>query len=260
MNKLRHFFLSMGMRMMMLFFTILMLGLGSACSEGDALTTEPVEIAVDTVATSPDTMPAPPEPLHYLALGDSYTIGQSVSYEERYPVQLVRRLQQDSIRMLDPTIIARTGWTTTQLKNAIAEASLRESYDLVSLLIGVNNQYQNKPIDLYRTEFTELLETALRLADRDTSRLFVLSIPDYAYTPFGQSTNPQKISREIDEYNKINQEITEAYGISYFNITPISRQGLSDPDLVASDRLHPSGKMYRLWVELLYRDIRDKLP
>ncbi len=246
--------------MKILIFTILMLGVATACSEDGVLMTEPVEIVVDTVATSPDTTPEPPEPLHYLALGDSYTIGQSVGYEERYPVQLVRRLQRDSIRIPDPTIIARTGWTTTQLKDAVEQAPLRGSYDLVSLLIGVNNQYQNKPIELYRTEFTELLQTAIQLVNRDTSRVFVLSIPDYAYTPFGQNLNPQRISREIDEYNRINREITKAYGISYFDITPISRDGLQIPDLVASDRLHPSGKMYRLWVELLYDDIRDKLP
>lgn len=223
----------------------------SSCNEEGFTLTEPTIVINDTIPIKPDTLPNAPETLYYLALGDSYTIGQSVNYEERYPVQLTRRLQQVDISISDPTIIAKTGWTTSQLKQAIADATLRESYDLVSLLIGVNNQYQNKPIELYRTEFRALLEMSIMLAGMDTSRVFVLSIPDYAFTPFGQSTNPQKISKELDMYNKINREITEEYGIDYFDITPISRKGLEDPALVASDRLHPSGKMYQRWVDLI---------
>lgn len=246
------------MRIHTIIFAFLLLGFAVAC--GDANTSaEPENQAADTTATDTDTSSVPPAQLHYLALGDSYTIGESVDYEERYPVQLVRRLADDDIYFRDPTIIATTGWTTTQLKDGIAEADLREAYDLVSLLIGVNNQYQNKPVDLYRTEFRELLETAIEFADRDTSRVFVLSIPDYAYTPFGQGRNPEKISQELDLYNTINRDITAEYGITYFDITPISRQGLADPELVAADKLHPSGKMYAAWVDLLYEDVRDNL-
>lgn len=220
----------------------------AACSLNGKTETPPIE----------DTAPAI-DSLHYLALGDSYTIGERVPYEARYPIQLARQLQAEGILLTEPTIIARTGWNTTQLKNAIAAAELRPAYDLVSLLIGVNNQYQNMPIERYETEFRELLGTALRLAGGDTSRVFVLSIPDYAYTPFGQSSNPARISRELDAYNTINQAISQELGIARFDITPISRQGLAQPELVAPDRLHPSGEMYRRWVMLFFDFVKARL-
>ncbi len=156
----------------------------------------------------------------------------------------------------DPVFIARTGWTTTQLKTAIAQTQLKPGYDLVSLLIGVNNQYQKKNIEIYRQEFRELLETALSLAGGDASRVIVLSIPDYAYTPFGRTSNSAKTSQEIDLYNAINLGITKEYNIAYFDITPISREGLDDPALIAGDQLHPSGKMYSRWVDLIFNYVK----
>lgn len=222
-----------------------------ACSIQESMESLPAtdpKMPRDTVPTL-DTM-------HYLALGDSYTIGQGVSSDERFPVQLVNQLRAAGFTVAEPTIIARTGWTTTQLKAAIAQEQLKPPYDLVSLLIGVNNQYQGKNIEVYRKEFRELLETALSLSGGDTSRIVVLSIPDYAYTPFGQNGNPAKISQEIDAYNAINLEITREYNIACVDITPISREGLTDPSLVAGDRLHPSGKMYRRWVELFVNYVK----
>ncbi|GAB4338800.1 MAG: hypothetical protein OHK0038_17660 [Flammeovirgaceae bacterium] len=192
------------------------------------------------------------EPLRYLALGDSYTIGESVSPNERWSAQLLDSLRVKGIREASLRIIATTGWRTDDLMNAIQRANITEQYNLVSLLIGVNNQYQGKSIDAYKVEFEQLLKKAIELADGKKENVFVVSIPDYAYTPFGQQRpNPEQISSQLDAFNAVNKAITEKYGIIYFDITPISRQGLSNPSLVASDALHPSAKMYTEWVKLM---------
>ncbi len=188
------------------------------------------------------------KPLKYLALGDSYTIGESVAEGERWPVQLAAQLRGKGIEIDNPRIIATTGWRTDNLKNAINIAQIKETYDLVSLLIGVNNQYQGKPVDQYAVEYEDLLKTAIALAGGNKAKVFVVSIPDYGFTPFGKPKQ-EKISKELDEFNEVNKRITESYGIQYFNITDISRDGLDDPELVASDGLHPSGKQYKLWVD-----------
>ena len=192
------------------------------------------------------------QPVRFLALGDSYTIGQSVQEAERWPHQLYDILDSSGCTLDELRIIAQTGWRTDNLAAAIDGANLTPGYSLVSLLIGVNNQYQQKPLKDYRTEFEELLKTAIYLAGGIKSSVLVLSIPDYAYTPFGQGNT--SISTEIDEYNAINKTITSAYGIKYFDITPISRQGLAEPELVAADGLHPSGEMYSRWVDHILQD------
>ena len=188
----------------------------------------------------------------YLALGDSYTIGESVPEDERWPVQLAEALRKKGKTIEGPKIIATTGWRTDNLKNAIDIANLKDEYGLVSLLIGVNNQYQGKPIDVFAKEFEELLNISIRLAGGKKENVFVVSIPDYGYTPFGKQKQA-KISKELDEYNRISKEITEKYKIRYFYITNISRKGLDDPSLVASDGLHPSGKQYGQWVDLILK-------
>jgi len=190
------------------------------------------------------------QPLRYLALGDSYTIGESVKVSERWPDLLVSALAQKGISVSDPRIIATTGWRTDNLKGAIEKAELNDNYDLVSLLIGVNNQYQGKPVDQYANDFEDLLKTAIRLAKGNSKYVFVVSIPDYGYTPFGRA-RLAAISTQIDEFNEINKRIAEQYHVAYYNITEISRKGLEDPSLVASDGLHPSGKMYSQWVDLI---------
>jgi lysophospholipase L1-like esterase len=190
------------------------------------------------------------EKVKFLALGDSYTIGQSVAVSERWPVQLIDSLKKRGLTCYDPKIIATTGWRTDNLKSAIINANLANDYNLVSLLIGVNNYYQGKSVESYAPEFEELLNMAIKLAGNNKSHVFVVSIPDYGYTPFGQS-NQETISKGIDAFNAVNKSITEKYGITYFNITEISRRGLQEPSLVASDGLHPSGKMYAEWVELI---------
>jgi lysophospholipase L1-like esterase len=186
--------------------------------------------------------------LSYLALGDSYTIGESVKESERWPVQLAKALTKKGFNVSPPEIIATTGWRTDNLKDAIIKAELKPDYDLVSLLIGVNNQYQGKPAAQYADEFEELLKMAIQLGKGKSANVFVVSIPDYGYTPFGSSKR-ETISKQIDEFNAINQRIAEEYKVAYYNITDISREGLTDPSLVADDGLHPSGKMYTQWVD-----------
>ena len=191
----------------------------------------------------------PQTPVRFLSLGDSYTIGQSVTVNQRWPVQLMDSLAERGFVSDTLNIIATTGWRTDNLLTAIENRGLASHhYNLVSILIGVNNQYQNRPISQYMTEFPQLLDSAIRYAGGDTSHVFIVSIPDYAYTPYGQNSNPAQISAGIDQYNQINRQFAQLYGITYFDVTPISRQGVAQPALVASDGLHPSGLQYSAWV------------
>jgi len=187
-------------------------------------------------------------PKKYLALGDSYTICESVTEAERWPNQFANKLTKNGIATDKPTIIATTGWRTDDLKNAILKAQLLPTYDLVSLLIGVNNFYQGKPIEQYESEFADLLGIAIKLAAGKKENVFVVSIPDYGFTPFGKPKQSQ-ITAGIDKFNAVNKRVSEENGVTYYNITDISRNGLDQPDLVASDGLHPSGKQYLRWVE-----------
>lgn len=193
----------------------------------------------------------------YLALGDSYTIGESVSEAERWPNQLCDSLNKKGYSLAKPIIIATTGWRTDNLKNAMNIAQLKPEYDLVSLLIGVNNQYQGRSAEQYAIEFEDLLNAAIKLAKGKKQNVFVVSIPDYGYTPFGKPKQ-ETITKAIDQFNEINARITYKHKVQYFNITEISRNGLKQPDLVASDGLHPSGKMYAQWVDLIVRDLEWK--
>ncbi|MBN2732453.1 MAG: SGNH/GDSL hydrolase family protein [Balneolaceae bacterium] len=187
--------------------------------------------------------------LSYLALGDSYTIGESVDKKQRWPVQLVDTLRKSGVNISDPRTIAKTGWTTTELKQVIHNASLNPPYDLVSLLIGVNDQYDGLDFETYPERFEYLLNKAIELAGGHPEHVFVVSIPDYSVTPFGQSKNPEKISRELDKYNAINKTIADRLGVGYVNITPGSKKAGADKTLIANDGLHPSGKMYSQWVD-----------
>lgn len=208
-----------------------------------------------TAAISGQTIPQN-ESVKYLALGDSYTIGESVSQDQRWPVQLVKALNDKGYNCQPPDIIATTGWRTDDLMHAIKKAKPAKNYDLVSLLIGVNNQYQGKDIGSYSREFEELLKTAIEHAKGKEEQVFVLSIPDYGYTPFGKDRQPE-ISKAIDEFNAVNKKISQKYNVRYYNITDISRMGLDDQNLVASDGLHPSAAMYNLWVKRLVGSIED---
>ena len=205
----------------------------------------------DDVDDGDDDEETTPQNYKLLSLGDSYTIGQSVCDSCRFPEQLKDSLianfnEQDTFSL---NVIAQTGWTTTNLKSAIASSNLPSDFDLVTLLIGVNNQYQGKPFSLYETEFVELTNTAIALTGNDASKLIVVSIPDYAYTPFGQNSNPETISEELELYNNFAQNYCETNGLSYVYITDITQQGLENPALVASDNLHPSTLAYTQFVE-----------
>ncbi len=185
----------------------------------------------------------------YLALGDSYTIGQSVAAAERFPNQTAALLRAQNIKLADPVIIATTGWTTRDLINALNNTPPPNTYDVVSLLIGVNNQYQGRSLEEYKTEFSLLLNRAIQYAGNRPTHVFVLSIPDYSVTPFASGSNKAKIASEIDLFNAANKSISLQLGVNYLDITPISRE--SDPMLIAGDGLHPSGKQYKRWAELL---------
>ena len=187
----------------------------------------------------------------YLALGDSYTIGESVQESERFPNQLANSLRADGIKIGAVKIIARTGWTTDELQSGIGVSNLTSdsTFDMVSLLIGVNNQYRGRSVEEYKLSFTALLERAIQFAGGNKAHVVVVSIPDYAYTPFGGGR--QSISTSIDQFNAANEAITRSKGIAYAQITPISREGLNDPSLVATDGLHPSGKQYSQWVSVI---------
>lgn len=188
--------------------------------------------------------------LSYLALGDSYTIGEAVPLGDGFPYQLAAGLNHMAVRTQMPVIIAKTGWTTDELQSAIKAASLTATYDLITLLIGVNNQYRGNAISTYRTEFRELLQTAIAFAKGDAKHVFVIAIPDWGSTPFGRHSGrgQGQIAGEIDAFNAVNKEEALKAGVSYTDITPGSRKAEADVTLVASDGLHPSGKMYEEWV------------
>jgi lysophospholipase L1-like esterase len=197
--------------------------------------------------------------MRYLALGDSYTIGESVKEAERWPIQLATQLNTAKIVTEPPQIIAHTGWTTDDLLYAIANEKPQGPFDLVSLLIGVNNQFQQRSSDEYRTQFRTLLQKSIELAGGKADHVIVVSIPDWGVTPFAQKRDHQEIAAEINLFNAINQAEASAAGVPYVNITPISRQATSDSSLIAEDGLHPSGKMYQQWVTLLLPRVKTIL-
>jgi len=194
----------------------------------------------------------------YLALGDSYTIGESVPDKNRWPNQLAEALAVEGIQT-DVTIIARTGWTVDELWQGIQVAYPQGTYDLVTLLIGVNDQYRGYPSDGYRKDFRFMLGKAIAYAKGKPERVIVLSIPDWGFTPFASGRNPEIISGQIDQFNNINLEETKSAGAHYIDVTEISRTVRDDIDLIAGDGLHPSGKMYALWAEKILPVAREIL-
>ena len=188
--------------------------------------------------------PQPTITVKYLALGDSYTIGQGVEENERWPNQLSAQLESNGIDVQKTQIIAQTGWKTSDLLNGIADSTLND-YDLISLLIGVNNQFWSQPFDVFQTEFDSLVNLAIEAVGKE--RIFIVSIPDYGVTPFG-SSNSENIANDIDMYNGYISERCAEEGFPFINVTEISRQ-LGDSDgALATDNLHPSGYQYSLWV------------
>lgn len=185
----------------------------------------------------------------FLSLGDSYTIGESVSEQDRWSVQLADLLRKDGVDVADPDIIARTGWTTAELQNAIKASGNQKTYSLVSLLIGVNNQYRGQSQEQYRAEFRELLQTATRFAGNKADHVLVLSIPDWGASPYANGRNKTQIAREIDQFNAIANDECQKAGIAYVDITLLSRSAAGDATQFASDGLHYSGRQMRTWAE-----------
>ncbi len=195
----------------------------------------------------------------WLALGDSYTIGQSVSEQERFPAQTIALLKPGNILFTDPEYIAVTGWTTQNLLDGIEQKNPQGPFDVVSLLIGVNDQYQHLDTAGYRIRFTTCLNEAIELAGNKKEHVFVLSIPDYSVTPFAENMDTVQVRKDIDAFNAINKAITLSYNISYTEITTLTSEAKNDNTLIADDGLHPSGKEYGKWAELLAPQIKNVL-
>ncbi|NMH28524.1 SGNH/GDSL hydrolase family protein [Flavobacterium silvaticum] len=239
----------------------------AACSSSD----EPRPTSQNPVVTDPtdDTTenPIPEEPIEtgaikYMALGDSYTVGQNVCSACSFPAQLEVAIEAHITGGVQTDMIATTGWTTTNLIDAINAANPAQDYNLVTLLIGVNNQYQSKPFSLYETEFPQLVNKAIQLAGNDMNNVIVVSIPDYAYTPYGSSLpgTMMTITTQIAQYNAFASNYCQTHGIVFVNITDITQNGLNNPYLVASDGLHPSEVAYALFVERILPVALQTLP
>ncbi len=200
---------------------------------------------------------------YYLALGDSYTIGQSVPATENFPNQVVSMLLNNAKPFLPARIIAKTGWTTDELETGISAANteipLRQTYDFVSLLIGVNNQYRGRTVINYQSEFEALLKKAIAFAGNKPEKVVVLSIPDWGVTPFANGRDRAQIAIEIDAYNSANKQIAQQYNVHYIDITPWTREAATDNTLIASDGLHPSGKEYKRWAEKIAAFFQTRL-
>jgi len=183
----------------------------------------------------------------YLALGDSYTIGEQVPFAENFPNQTVQLLRETGFSFYAAEIIAKTGWTTDELNNAIENTATLETYDIVSLLIGVNNQYRGRSATEFKIEFEHLLQRAIQFADNKPYRVFVLSIPDWGVTPFAEGRDRKQVAEEIDAYNYVCETSAKQFLANYINITGSQRADGKNNEFLATDNLHPSGKEYQKW-------------
>lgn len=195
----------------------------------------------------------------YLALGDSYTVGESLPFRDNFPNQVTRLLKESDLLFEQPTIIAKTGWSTDELAAGIRNTATQATYDIVSLLIGVNNQYRGEKPSEYAWQFEELLQQAIRFAGSNSSHVIVLSIPDWGVTPFAEGRDRALITREIDFFNRINREISGQHRVNYLDITDGTREAANDATLIAEDGLHPSAREYKRWAEKLAAVIQQHL-
>ena len=196
---------------------------------------------------------AQPGPMRFLALGDSYTIGEKVDSLERWPVQLARLLRAQGVSVAEPEVIARTGWTTDELAAGIAVAAPADTYGLVTLLIGVNNQYRGRDPERYRAEFRSLLAQSVEFAGGNAARVVAVSIPDWGVTPFAAGRDRAKIAAEIDHFNAISREEAAKAGARYVDVAPVSRE--PHDGWTTADGLHPSGRQYQRWAELVNAEL-----
>ena len=199
-----------------------------------------------------DNLNSPSEsPYSFIALGDSYTIGEGVNEDERWPNQFVDVAYESGVDFDQPMIIAETGWKTYDLLNAINQTNFTKKYDYISLLIGVNNQFNSRPIDEFEEDLNKLMDEMKRIKKNDGS-IIIISIPDWGYTPFGESSDMSDISEQINLFNSSLRKFATTNGLKYVDVTEISRRGINEPDLITNDNLHPSGIMYLEWAKKIY--------
>ena len=198
-------------------------------------------------------------PLTYLALGDSYTIGESVEPDARWPIQLFQRILNRGFEAEIPEIIAQTGWTTDELQGAVENRNLNQTFDLVSLLIGVNNQYRGRCVKEFGEQVEQLIDTAVRLSQSQEDGVIVLSIPDWGCTPFAKDRDQAKIGLEIDEYNREKKDRCRQAGVTWVDITDLTRNVRDNPELTAEDGLHPSKVLYGQWVDRVWPVLTSRL-
>lgn len=203
-----------------------------------------VALAVSLMACS-----VPTSSTHFLALGDSYTIGEGVSASERWPEKLLEDLKNRGLILDSLQIVAQTGWTTDELLLGVLESPVLPAYDLVTVMVGVNNQYRGRSLENFRNELAILLEKSIDYAGKEHEKVFVISIPDWGVTPFAGQRDKVKIASEIDAFNAEIKKLCESFQLRYIDVTEISRKAAQDPTLLADDGLHPSGLMYAQWVE-----------
>ena len=195
----------------------------------------------------------------YLALGDSYTVGELVPLYESFPYQLVQMLRTSNVNFIAPEIIAQTGWTTDELLLYLSKTALLTQYDLVTLLIGVNNQYRGREPYLFKPDFELLIQKAIKWANGSSKNVVVLSIPDWSVTPFAHEKNILEIASAIDEYNKICRESSKAMGVHFIDITTQQREFGHEKEFLAGDGLHPSGKEYKRWANAIKRVVCNNM-
>lgn len=191
----------------------------------------------------------------YLALGDSYTIGELVPMSENFPYQLVRMLRKEHVDVADPVIIAKTGWTTDELAESIREHNITDTFSFVTLLIGVNNQYRGRDVENYKQEFTQLIDQAIGFAGGNANHVFVVSIPDWGVTPFAEGKDRAQVAKEIDAYNAAKKSIAEEKKCHFTEITESTRHNGNNALYLAEDKLHPSAKEYEIWATKLLPQI-----
>ncbi|NOG57490.1 MAG: SGNH/GDSL hydrolase family protein [Bacteroidetes bacterium] len=199
------------------------------------------------------------KPFYYLALGDSYTVGELVSNSSSWPMQLSKKIKASGKDSVATTVIAKTGWRADELFNEAKNLEVEEKFDLITIQIGVNNQFQNKSISEFKASFLHLIELAMGKAKNGTNSIVIVSIPDYSVSPFADKMDKKKIKKEINEYNMLCKEIAGQFEIKFINITDLSQLAKNEPELFTKDKLHPAEKMYSMWTERIFSEIKESL-
>lgn len=200
------------------------------------------------------------EPISYLALGDSYTVGEQVEQAESWPYQLVSYLNSNSLHVKTPEVIAVTGWRADELQDSIATQNYKpHSFDMVSLLIGVNNQFQKKPFRTFKIDFEDLLKTAIVLSSKNEKGVFVVGIPDYSLSKFAKDKNLRRVSSRLKRYNRFIQKMSQEYNVAFYPLQNLSKSLHKNQKMLAKDGLHPSAKQYKVWVDSFKHKVADKI-